>query len=490
MSLPAEVSPKVFISYSWTSDEFADWVMNLARRLRHDGIDVVLDRWRLKAGQDKYVFMEQMAKDPEIQKVLMICDRRYTERADRREGGVGTESTIISQEIYNQVEQQKFIPVIAERGLDGQIYVPIFIKSRIYIDLSDPARFELGYENLLRTLTGRPASEEPPLGKLPVYLSETNSATAASTFALRAFESALMNDKRHTTGLARDYLDRLFETLEALQVENRTRKERIETDAAMLKRLADWDRHREEWISFLRLISRYGTDLRTFDSIPPFFELTLKLIPRQKSAWNQHLDFIIHEAFLYAVTIFLNEQRFDAVALLLNYHYREPGQTGFLRRYGIFASGDTRYLESVLNEEWSKQEKGIQYRYPQQRWLHMRANDNSITFELLKEADVILWLRTALETDSEAMFSTLSWFPVSIGSFQDYHSRVDGFPMFQRATSRSFFDKFKVVLGVDSKEEFNQRWARVCAHDPEISGGRSGQYWARVFNIEKLASNS
>lgn len=482
------VPPKVFISYSWTSDEYAAWVTNLAERLRSNGVDVVLDRWRLRPGQDKYAFMEQMVTDPEVKKVLIICDKRYAERADRREGGVGTESTIISQEIYNQVDQEKFIPVITERGSNGEIYLPLFIKSRIYIDLSDPKRFELGYEDLLRTLTGRPASEEPPLGKPPAYLFETNRPTSPTTFALRAFESALMNDKRYTTGIACDYLDRFFEALEALQIDANGFKESVQLNALMLTRLGDWDSLRHEWLSFLRLISRYGTDLRLFEAIPSFFESTLKLIPRHKSYWNQHLDFIVHEAFVYTVAVFLETQRFDPVASLLCFHYREPGRSGSTQRYGIFSCGDTRYLEEVLNEAWSKQENGTKYRYPQQHWLHQRARENLISFELLKETDVILWLRSTLELQPEASVSFLSWFPVTIGSFQNYHSRVDSFPMFQRAASGSFFDRFKVVLGVTSKDEFRQRWNRASSHDSDLKGDRSGEYWGRVFNIEGLAS--
>ena len=47
--------PKIFISYSWSSD----WlVVPLAERLVSHGIDVVLDKWDLKEGQDKYAFME------------------------------------------------------------------------------------------------------------------------------------------------------------------------------------------------------------------------------------------------------------------------------------------------------------------------------------------------------------------------------------------------------------------------------------------------
>ena len=43
----------------------------------HDGIYVVLDKWELKEGQDKYAFMERCVSDPEICKVLIICDKAY-----------------------------------------------------------------------------------------------------------------------------------------------------------------------------------------------------------------------------------------------------------------------------------------------------------------------------------------------------------------------------------------------------------------------------
>lgn len=44
-------TPKVFISYSWSSDEL---VLDLAKRLVAHGVDVVLDKWDLKEGNDKF----------------------------------------------------------------------------------------------------------------------------------------------------------------------------------------------------------------------------------------------------------------------------------------------------------------------------------------------------------------------------------------------------------------------------------------------------
>lgn len=484
------VVPKVFISYSWTSDEYADWVKLLAEKLISNGVDVVLDRWDLRPGQDKYVFMEQMVTDPEIKKVLVMCDKRYTERADRREGGVGTESTIISQEVYNQVNQEKFIPVITERSPEGKNYLPTFIKSRIYIDLSDSNLFERGYEDLLRTLTGRPASEKPPLGKPPTYLFESNRPTSHTTFALRAFENALINDRRNSTGLGRDYLDRLTEALSNLRVDIESIREKDERDSLMLARLEDWNPLRDEWVSFLRLICRYGTNSRLFEAIPSFFEVTLKLTRGlSQHQWEQHLHFIVHEAFLYAVAVFLQEQRFDTAALLLTSYYQVPGRTE-TSRYGIFYHGDTRYLENLLKETWSKQENGTIYQYPQQAWLHRRAKEKLISFETLKEADIIMWFRYSLERDSDEISSFSSWFPVTVGSLKDYHWRVRNFPIFQRAASRRFFDQFKVVLGVDSKEDFLQRWNCFFLKKLERNWDGLDNYWERAFNIQNIASGS
>jgi hypothetical protein len=94
---------KVFISYSWTDEPHKEWVLRLAERLRADGIDVVLDRWDLKEGQDTLSFMEQMVTDPAVTKVIAVCDQAYADKANGRRGGVGTESQIISREVYKKL---------------------------------------------------------------------------------------------------------------------------------------------------------------------------------------------------------------------------------------------------------------------------------------------------------------------------------------------------------------------------------------------------
>lgn len=113
-----ESAPKVFISYSWTNQDHVDWVENLAKRLVAAGVDVVFDQWSLKKGHDKLAFMESMVTDKDVKHVLAICDAKYAAKADGREGGVGTESQIISPEVYTRVTQEKFIPLVRETS-DG-----------------------------------------------------------------------------------------------------------------------------------------------------------------------------------------------------------------------------------------------------------------------------------------------------------------------------------------------------------------------------------
>jgi len=58
--------PKVFISYSWTSPGHQNQIREWAERLMQDGVDIVLDVFDLKEGQDKYTFMEKMITDPSV----------------------------------------------------------------------------------------------------------------------------------------------------------------------------------------------------------------------------------------------------------------------------------------------------------------------------------------------------------------------------------------------------------------------------------------
>lgn len=90
-------------------------------------VDAVLDRWSLKEGHDIYSFMEEMVNADDIFRVLIICDKNYKGKADKREGGVGTETQIITPEIYSNQKQEEFIHIVVERDGDNKPYLPVFL---------------------------------------------------------------------------------------------------------------------------------------------------------------------------------------------------------------------------------------------------------------------------------------------------------------------------------------------------------------------------
>jgi hypothetical protein len=61
-------APKLFISYCWSSAEHQEWVLRLGTELRESGVDVILDKWDLKEGNDANAFMEKMVSDESIKK--------------------------------------------------------------------------------------------------------------------------------------------------------------------------------------------------------------------------------------------------------------------------------------------------------------------------------------------------------------------------------------------------------------------------------------
>jgi len=137
--------PKVFISYSWNPPSNQQNVFELIRKLELDGISVTYDRKDLYPGQDMNYFMENVLTSDKVDAVIIVCNKDYAEKANKRRGGVGFESEMILSEIRNAPLQRKYIPVVIEHDENGELPLPNFLKSRMCIDLSK----DTGYGELL-----------------------------------------------------------------------------------------------------------------------------------------------------------------------------------------------------------------------------------------------------------------------------------------------------------------------------------------------------
>ncbi len=154
--------PKAFISYSHDSQEHKKWVLELAKRLRNNGIDAILDQFELQAGDDIPHFMETHLAD--ANKILMVCSERYVEKANKGQGGVGYEKMIVTSNLMKQIDENKIIPIIRQKGgMDA----PTFLKSKLYINFSKDDNYESNYDDLVRTIHNAPLFQKPPVGNNP-----------------------------------------------------------------------------------------------------------------------------------------------------------------------------------------------------------------------------------------------------------------------------------------------------------------------------------
>ena len=462
---------KVFISYSWSSPGHEDWVLSLAHQLMNDGVDVVLDKWDLKEGQDKYHFMESMVTSSEIDKVLMICDEKYAEKADSRAGGVGTETQIITSQVYNKVSQEKFIPVVAQVDENGQPHLPAYLKSLIYINLSSEVNYALEYEKLLRNIYNRPSLSKPKLGKAPSYLSESSPVSYKTTTMLRGMGAQLDKYPGRVNLFVKDFLAEFDQNLLDLKIENPS-STYMEIGKQIMDKLTQYLPLRDDYLQFIDKLTK---DDRNFDTdiLIRFFEqLPLHLYPRSDDyqTWRtgeyDHFKFINHELFIYTIAIALRNDNYRILEdlLLSKYFFKVRG-----REKAEALNYD--YLRNHLDlfDQYYKQSTG-------------RKSDNVHTEVLMNRVPDFMRKDDFVAGDlfcyHIGQLNGIDWFPSTYG----YYSKNRGdFEFFNRLISRKHFDKVKSLLGVENVAEFQQKLKVLMEKGAEPG---YGNYRGRIPAIE------
>lgn len=440
-------NPKLFISYSWSSPEHEQWVLQLAVELRESGVDVILDKWDLREGHDAYVFMEKMVTDPEIKKVIIVCDKKYAEKANDRSGGVGTETQIISKEVYEKTDQNKFVAIVVEKDENGKACLPIYYKSRIYIDFSDQDLYATNFEQLLRWIYDKPLYIKPELGKKPSFLSDSDGATLSTGAKFKRALDAIRNNKEYADGAVSEYFGSIVNGLEKFRILDCTG----EFDEKVINSIEQFVPYRNETIEIFTSLAQYKNIKETHRQIHRFFE---QLIPyldapegiRSFSDWDfDNFKFITHELFLYCVAVFIKHECFNAVGYLLRQRFyikrnSEYGRT-VMQGFGIFRN----YLKSL---EYRNQRLKLGRLSLHADLLKQRCTVIDITFDQLMQADFLLFLKNRLDALKE---NTEWWWPETLV----YQARGGGiFEIFSRAESGEFFNELKCIFDIKEKNEF------------------------------------
>ena len=399
-------NPKVFISYSWAVQE---QVIELANRLISDGIDVVIDVYDLKDGQDKYVFMEQSVNDESIQKVLMICDKTYCDKANNRNGGVGDEIVIISPEIYGNVKQEKFIPIVFERDEEGKEYLPQFIKSRIYIDLSpENSQYEENYDKLLRNIYEKPLYRKPALGKKPEWLEAESVDLSAVRNVIKKIKGYNGNDTRKEETLLRQAQAEFINAAKNYTVLRTDENQ----DKEFLKTLEQTKVLRDLYVDFCESVIYFVPNV--YAVFTAFFESMYNSLHFDNVTNANYLeeslyDFLIMEFFINTTAILLYYEKYADIYKIITHTY-------FLNLYGN--------KNSVSAVSYFEFRKYIDYLEGDCKLNSSRPNLITLTGELLsnREKKPILttvriqgsraqsaWLKLYLQLTAWAATISLSW---------------------------------------------------------------------------------
>lgn len=438
-------APKLFISYSWSNAEHEQWVIDLASELRESGVDVILDKWDIKEGHDAVAFMEKMVTDPEIKKVAIICDEKYAAKADGRAGGVGTETQIISREVYENQAQEKFVAVVCGKDENGKAYLPTYYKSRIYIDLSEADRYADNFERLLRWIFDKPLYVKPELGNKPSFLSEGEHVSLGTTAIFKRCVDAIKNHKAHATGSFDEYCTVFAENLERFRIS----KPDGEFDDAVIKSVEEFLPFRNEIIQLFIAIAQYAPEEQFIQRMHRFFESMIPYMnrPQSISQWNEwdfdNYKFIVHELFLYALAVLLKHDRIEQANYLLQQQYYLPGNSDYGRDVMVNFIVFREYMRSF---EHRNQRLGLRRLSLRADMLKERCAGTGIDFRYLLQADFVAFMREEVEARDDYK----RWWPETLIYLGHFNSP---FEIFARSVSKSYFNKSKLLLSIEAPKD-------------------------------------
>lgn len=474
--------PKVFISYSWTTPEYQERVIDFARELKQNRVDVKIDVWDLREGHDKYVFMEQMVTSEEIKKVIILVDKTYAEKADRRISGVGSETQIITGELYGKTQQDKFVVIVFDRDEKGNVHLPAYLSTRLYIDLSTEEKYSLYFNQVLRWIFDKPLRVAPPLGPAPSFLEEDEPVSQFTSSHAKRVTEAIRNQKPYALGAMNDYLDALWLNLEEFRIE----KEGVDTDSidiieVTFNNIEKFTPIRNEFIQVMTNLSIHSYSDSHAHRIHGFFERCLVYFSRKEGTnryntlWFDQYKFIIRELFLYAIAIFLKNANFDYAAHLISTEYFVNDRI----RHEVSGSGVTVFEYHLDVFEMKNRSLRRGYLSLRANEISRRCNGTGIELRHLQQADFILFLRADMIEDYSR------WYPDTL-VYTEYNNAA--LEIFQRCMSKAYFEKVKHLLGVESFEEFENF---INQYNKE--GGRKGPQWhafivsPRIFTgIDKM----
>ena len=118
---------KIFISYSWDSEEHKVWVKNLAEDLRE--FNVEFDEY-LKQGMSPNNYMKANILSSDF--VIIIFTPNYLKKIEVLGSGVNTEFSLIQEELFRKISGGKYLAILREG--DANHSIPEIMRDTLYFN--------------------------------------------------------------------------------------------------------------------------------------------------------------------------------------------------------------------------------------------------------------------------------------------------------------------------------------------------------------------
>ncbi len=446
-------NPKVFVSYAWGSEEYQNKVLAFCTQLFQDGIEVVLDKWSMQEGNDTYAFMEQCVKDKSITNVLILLDPIYAEKADDYKGGVGTETQIISREVYEEVTQNKFLPVVFERTKDGEVCKPLYLKSRLHFDLSIIENYDYQYKRLVRTLYGENTYAKPELGDRPKWVDEK--VTPKYETIVKYESIKFEGEKNGGSGNLRKYLESLrINLVEFLNSENSKMKNKNIIDLYNSLKT-----YRED---FLIIIKNSDNVIGRNKEIACFFENIIKEIPINNTLESIAVKILLHELFIYNIAYYLRNKNYSAVGYFLSKSYYNSNafdKEKLMDTYCIFYTGkEHECLDNAIKKRDGKDYLSGTAKF----WME------NIDIEFCSKSDFILADLICYNYGVYGKYfnDKWKWFPITYIYDNEFKSVLMEYGA--KLKSKEWVNEINKIFSYDTVDTFIEKFREIEKHPEEI----------------------
>jgi len=285
---------------------------------------------------------------------------------------------------------------------------------------------------------------KPEIGKPPSFLAEECDISLGTASFFKRCIDAVRNNKAYALGSFVEYCDIFKTNLERFRFSCGAEA----VDESILKNIESFIPYRNEVVELFTTVARYSLTHDFLLVIHHFFEGLLPYMerPSNVSTWNENdfdnYKFIIQELFLYTVALLVQNEKFDEINYLFQQRYYVNSRRGYGKTSTVSFDFFWQYIESFENINRKKDKRRLSVRSD---LLKERCTGVGVHFQSLMQADFIVFLRAEIDHKDDDH----NWYPDTL-LYSQIENIYGAFEIFARSISKSYFDRVKILLQIDS----------------------------------------